>query len=129
MVGAVLRMLDRALLVTPASCGATAVSACSGIGALHVVWWYMVVYEEEALGAACRKGTNRVAVTEDLFRIISTQWRPAPAAKLVLGGKPGPGDDDDEIIVMPSGEAATQGSAGKVRRTVAVPCSLLPQPV
>ena len=164
------------------------------------------------MGAACRKGTNRVAVTEDVFRFISTHWRPAPTAKPGSGGKPGQGDagagtakeavdcddvempraaptradaadasapqgqentarngaagdrmdvdgegagagakdvaegarreasgkedsvhmhehDDDDVIAMPSGGAATQGSAGQVRRTAAVPCSLLPQPI
>lgn len=31
--------------------------------------------------AACRKGTNRVAVTSEVFQFISTHWRPAPPSK------------------------------------------------
>lgn len=57
--------------------------------------------------AACRKGSNRVAVTSDVFKFIRTHWRPANTQKPVVntkrssgGDKPGAGKEGDDVEMV-----------------------------
>ena len=78
----------------------------SVLAALAAWSWIETVHvssENQTWGAAFRKGTNRVAITKEVFRFIRTHWRPVPTSNRGAAGNPGPRE------VSPSAGKAANG--------------------